>query len=102
MGRISQKLIFQLDGNGNGEVTYSKYTFGFTIQAQAKILQPKGNYHVELLVNGKTKLSKYIPDNQDISARIKTSFGKATQIKFTIHSDNVRNQNGTIQLEASY
>lgn len=102
MGRISQKLNFQLDGNGNGEVTYSKYTFGITIQAQAKILQPKGNYHVELFVNGKSKLSNDISDNQSISAKIKTSFLSSTQIKVTIHSDNVRNQKGSIQLDASY
>lgn len=102
MGKISQKLNFHLDGNGNGQVTYSKWTAGITIQAQAKILQPKGNYHIELFVNGKSKLSKDISDNQNISAKIKTSFWKTTQIKVTIHSDNVHNQKGSIQLDASY
>ena len=33
MGKISQKLNFHLDGNGNGQVTYSKYTLGITIQS---------------------------------------------------------------------
>ena len=102
MGKISQKLSFKLDAQGNGDVTYSKSTFGITIQAQAKILQPKGIYHVELFVNGKSKLSQDVSDNQSISAKIETSFWKKTKIKVTIHSDNVRNQNGSIQLDASY
>ena len=102
MGKISQKLNFHLDGNGNGQVTYSKYTLGITIQTQAKILQPKGNYHVELFVNGKSKLSQDVSDNQSISAKIEISFWKKTKIKVAIHSDNVRNQNGSIQLDASY
>ena len=102
MGKISQELDFILDDNGNAEVTYSKYTLGITIQAQAEITKPKGNYHVELFVNGKSKLSKDISDNQSISARIKTSFVKITQIKVKIHSDNVHNQSGSIKLNASY
>lgn len=102
MGKISQKLNFNLDGNGNGQVTYSKWTAGITIQAQAKILQPKGNYHVELFVNNSRKLSADITDNQEINAKIKTSFFKSTKIKVTIHSDNVRNQDGVIKLDATY
>lgn len=102
MGKISQKLNFYLDDNGNGQVAYSKWTAGITIQAQARVLQPKGNYHVELFVNDKSKLSKDISDNQNISAKIKTSFWKTTKIEVKIHSDNVRDQNGTIQLDASY
>lgn len=46
--------------------------------------------------SGKSKLSKDISDNQNISAKIKTSFWKTTRIRVTIHSDNVRNQNDTI------
>lgn len=102
MGKISQELNFHLDGNVNGEVTYSKHALGITIQAQAKIIKPKGSYHVELFVNGKFQLSKDISDNQDISARIKTSLLKTTQIRVTIHSDNVQNQSGSIKLDASY
>lgn len=52
--------------------------------------------------SGKSKLSKDISDHQSISAKIKTSFWSSTQIKVTIHSDNVRNQKGSIQLDASY
>lgn len=102
MGKISQKLNFHLDGSGNGQVPYSKWAAGITIQAQAKILQPKGNYHVELFVNNSRKLSADITENQEINAKIKTPFFKSTNIKVTIHSDNVRNQDGVIQLNASY
>lgn len=102
MGKITQNLNFHLDGNGNGEVSYSRWMAGVSISAKAKITSPEGNYHIVLYVNGKQQLASDIATGQEISAKFGTSFWTSTTIKVTIHSDNVRNQQGTISLDASY
>ncbi len=72
MKKNVQNLDFHLDSNGT--VSYSKWTAGITILAQAKIVQPKGNNHMGLLVNNSRKLSANIVEGQEISAKIKTTF----------------------------
>ncbi len=48
MGNFNTYLGFQLDGNGNAEINYSKNTWWKTIHAKAVIRKPQGTFHVEL------------------------------------------------------
>lgn len=48
MGNFNTDLGFQLDGNGNAEINYSKNTWWKTIHAKAVIRKPQGTFHVEL------------------------------------------------------
>lgn len=100
MGNFKTNMGFELDGNGNAEINYSKTTWGKTIQAKAIIRKPQGTFHVELYKGEDKLIDKIIKVGEQVSAEIKTDF--RTKLKVKIHSDDVRNCGGSFQLEGSY
>lgn len=100
MGNFNTDLGFQLDGNGNAEINYSKTTVWVKIHAKAVIRKPQGTFHVELYKGKKKLIDKIIRTGEQVSAEIKTDF--ITKLKVRIHSDDVRNCGGSFHLEGSY
>lgn len=100
MGKIDTNLDFQLNGNGNAEINYSKVTLWVKIYAKAVIRKPQGTFQVELYKGGTKLIDKIVKTGEQISADIKTDF--KTDLKVRIHSDDVRNCGGSFHLEGSY
>lgn len=100
MGKFNENLKFQLDGNGNAEIHYSKTTWRVTIHAKAVICNPQGTFYVRLYKGNQLVIDKFVRTGEEISADIKTDF--KTDLTVKIHSDDVRSCGGSFHLQGGY